>query len=692
MSANITYIQGAEGCPAFQVDFNDFVRGGERAPSSNKIIRIVVPIFRAIRCLCISFGQASYLTLKEMPTSFRAVVLENVGFIGNLFPSSVSVFLVRTAIWVVNVVISVFVKTGTLYAEKMSPTKKQESLSAFQSEQINQQHLRTKELGLDASGVPAAITVNSLLGMLDEVNFADPLLPGYMPPSTRNESGRVFTRDELRGHLNTFVHNVTNRIPFLATPPAHDLNALMQFYQHIEDAVRLSIQKVNDDVEAFRQAHPENPRTYAGVTKQAYNELLQGRARVPLDLAIAGAHCGGRYMGEATSIHSNLFGGAGLDGSLEDEIIELLAKKRHHIAQQHIETFLGYDTHYYAKYMAALGQVLALPGTKNVVETYSPLTERQQYIDFFFGAPTEAFLRGRGRREAHARVEAYTIDTIIDTIQEHVKKSSAFRDKILDWIKDQSTGWNREKYDALKAQYRRRVQEILAAPIAADPQQMEGIRAFQAVASHVMANCADLTAIREAEGDWDNFVQQIFATEEAKQWLRPQCVGLNPLQILAKKTAIINACSPAILREHLAEFKASLLNGQPFNLAGIEANCLVDAKVKKIMDLYVVRDEDGDIDPDLSMQPPAEESLLRLVKRDRVGLEVIDDHLERARTNEFLAKMIPIFTNETITPEQVDEDGDIVVPATTRISGLSPEMMEWLLVHHKVLLPQVEGV
>lgn len=341
--------------------------------------------------------------------------------------------------------------------------------------------------------------------------------------------------------------------------------------------------------------------------------------------------------------------------------------------------------------MAALGQTLAIPGTKNVVEALSPLTEKQRYIDLFFGAPSEGVQRAYRRRrpgEVDLRVEAYTVDTIIDTIQEHVKKSSAFREKILDWIKDQSTEWNREKYDLLKNQFRTRVQAALEAPAMADPKQMEGIRAFQAVAAHVMETCSDLAAIHAAEGDWEDFVQQIFATEEAKQWLRARCVGLTPLQIHAKKKEIMDACPPALIGEHLAAFKASLINRQPFNLNGIEANCIIDAKVKSIMDLYAVRDGEGDVDPELSMQPPAEETLLRLVKRE-VGLDVISDHLELARNNEFLAKMIPIFTDEIITPEQRGEDGD-VVPATTRISGLTPEIMEWLLVHNKILLPQVE--
>ena len=103
--------------------------------------------------------------------------------------------------------------------------------------------------------------------------------------------------------------------------------------------MRLSIHKANCDLESFRQAHPEDPSTYQGADKQTYTDLLQAKARVALDLAIAGNHCGARFMGDAMSVYHNLYGANSLDGNLEEEIIELLAKKRYNIAQQHIQTF-----------------------------------------------------------------------------------------------------------------------------------------------------------------------------------------------------------------------------------------------------------------------------------------------------------------------------------------------------------------
>lgn len=681
----ITYIQPGEGCPPFRVDFRDFVRRSAvaQAPSS-RVKSIVVPIFKFLRCFFFALMQASRTVLGMLGTSFTYTVLGYYGGYRINPPESFALMVLKIAIWVLQTGWCLASTTGRLVIEKMDTKVTSGRLSQYQSDQINREHIRTKELALDVSEVPVEITVESLSEMLSHINFDEVARPGFMSSSSRNESGRIFTPEELRTYLNIFIDHVKNRVPFLGTPPAHDVPRLLEYYKQIEDCVRLSIQKVNKDLQKFREEHPEDPNTYEGALKQTYHELLQAQARVPLDLAIAGAHCGGRYMGEATSMYSSLYGQSAIEGTLEDEIIEVLGRKRMDIAQQHIATFFSNNTHAYAGYMASLGSVLALPGTKNIVEHISPLEEKQQYIDCFFGKPTE-----------RQGIETYSVSTIIQTIQAHVRKSSTFREKIVNWIRDQSTNWNSEKYDALKEQYTRRVQEALAAPTVADPNQVEAVRAFHEVATLVMATCPNLEAIHAAEGDWDNFKEQIFATQQAKDWLRPQCVGLNPLQMHVKKQAMIDACSSAIIGD-IAAFKASLINGQSPNadaqedsplMNGIKAHCVIDAKVKSIMGLYVKRDEEGGIDFDLSMHPPAEETLRRLVKGE-AGLEVIQDHLELARSNEFLEKFISIFNEETIL-ERVADDGT-VVPEITRVTGLSGEIMEWLLVSNEILVSQAD--
>ena len=118
----------------------------------------------------------------------------------------------------------------------MELKNKQERLSLFQSDQIDLTHMRTKDLALDASGVPSNITVGSLLEILNSINFDDPNLPGYMPPSSRSEYyGSNYSKAQLVEYINRFIFNVNYRVPFLGTPVAGP--RLFEFYHQMNDAL-----------------------------------------------------------------------------------------------------------------------------------------------------------------------------------------------------------------------------------------------------------------------------------------------------------------------------------------------------------------------------------------------------------------------------------------------------------------------
>ena len=222
MSAfTIAYVLPSEGCPSFTVDFRHFARARTQAQenASNGIRRVVLPVFHFLKCFFEAFKQASCSTLSMLSTSFKYTVLGYYGGYKIRPPDSLILTVFKVAAWVVEVLWCIVSTTGRLLIEKMDAKSKQVRLSQFQSDQINLEHFKTKELALDASGVPPEITVESLAEMLNNINFDNPLLPGYMPPSSRNEAGKIFTKEELSRHLNTFIHNVRNRVPFLGTPP-----------------------------------------------------------------------------------------------------------------------------------------------------------------------------------------------------------------------------------------------------------------------------------------------------------------------------------------------------------------------------------------------------------------------------------------------------------------------------------------
>lgn len=672
-SFTITYIQPKEDCPAFTVNYQDFVIKEEAI-----IIKTLSERTQEVaQCFFAAYREALCSTFSILGTSFRFTVLGIYRDGSIRAPAGIIYIIFKTAIWLLELTWCVVATTSRRFMEKLHEKSPKSSLSTFQSHEININHLKTKELALDVSGVPPTVTVNQLGEMLEAVNFEDATKPGYMRPASRSEGGQPYTKEQLREYLTTFILHVNTRKPYLGTPPAHDLPRLLAFYQQLEDAVRLSIHKVNTDLARFKADHPEDPALYETKVNQEYHELLQARARVALDLAIAGAHCGARYMGEAMSIHSHLYGeSGGGGGTLEDEILETLAKKRGEIAEKHIAKHNPRgDTHFYAAYKGQLGPILALPGTKNIVEHLTTVNQ-QGYIDLFFGAPDKG-----------APVETYTVNTIIKTLQDKLCKSQAFREKVIDWVKDQLNDWNQAKYAELKLQLLPRIQTILAEPTVADPQTMDNLRAFHHIATQVMGNPPPNLKKDLEEQDWEGFIQEILATDLAQELMR---------QCSKKRGDLQNACQ-TLGAEDASALRNAIVNTQvAFSFNELETHLAVHTKVRHIMSVFAVYDADGYLDVDQSMQPPSEETIKRMIQGDSAQLEVLlHDHLERARRDAFFAR----FT------EQHGADAEFDVPEQKRAneSNLPPEkrapewmvskeLIEWLLVSHNVLMTQAPKV
>ena len=114
----ITYIQAAEGCPAFSVDFKDFTKRGRT--SSNKIAMIVIPIFRTLKCFVIAFKEASGMTFRQLGISFRCIVLNYDARAGVWVPFTVAFAVFKLTIWVADVARSLVSNTARLFQRKWS--------------------------------------------------------------------------------------------------------------------------------------------------------------------------------------------------------------------------------------------------------------------------------------------------------------------------------------------------------------------------------------------------------------------------------------------------------------------------------------------------------------------------------------------------------------------------------------------
>jgi len=205
----------------------------------------------------------------------------------------------------------------------------------------------------------------------------------------------------------------------------------MAFYQQIEDAVRLSIQKVSEDLTNFRGKNQQAIEAGDEDIIRSYKSLLEDQARLVIDLAISGKHCGARYMGEAMTRYNYLYAESARSDTLQDSLITLLGNKRNTIAQTQIQMHFGgqqhgADTHSYAQYMQQMGKLLAIPGTGNIVEHLGGLFrfDSDYYLREFF--------------------KEYTESTIGEAVQEKVKSSQHFREQICDWLKGQSGEWRSE--------------------------------------------------------------------------------------------------------------------------------------------------------------------------------------------------------------------------------------------------------
>ena len=508
--ATITFIQPPES--SFSIDFRQFV---DKSEENQTVQNAVFKVLKLIPVIAASLAKASYLTLKQSGSSFKVVVLGFYGDWSNYrIPGDFYLVVFKVALWVLGLGWCTVTMTFRLTIEKLFPASSQ-FLKNYASEGIDVGHIKTNEIGIDVSEVDANVKVDDLTQIFKEINFTDPQRDGYMAPLSRQEESTTYNPADLSKALDTFIHHVKNRTPFLATPPAYDMPRLSAFYQQIENAVRYSIHKSNKDIADFKNVNGEGP--YNLEKSKEYSNLLENRARIAIDLAIAGKHCGTRYMGEAMAVYGSFRGGAANDkGSLGDYIIELLAQKRAQIANKHIQCYLGNETHAYTKYMANLGKILALPSTEHIIEHLDRDFDTDKFLKYFF--------------------KEYTVDCILTTIQEEIKsnKSKVLREKIYEWIRDYPNDWKKTDYDAAVEPI---AQEVLS--------QLNGDKVRPAMKNALQFEKL-VNTIKQSknlpvlEDTIDIFIENLFNMDEVKRFSGTE-FETSPLLVREKKCSALKS-------------------------------------------------------------------------------------------------------------------------------------------------------
>lgn len=625
---SITFIES----PPFVVDFQQFhVKENEKPELSltQKVEAVALLTFQAVKILFLALREATYKTLSNSGTSFKYIVLGYYGSLSRFHPpADIYLAVFKVFIWILGMGWCVTTTTNQIFWDKMFP-KTSSFLSRF-SDQINMLHIYTKELSLDVSGVPKEVKVDDLSKIYVEINFTQKELPGYMSSLSRTEDNKTYTVEELKEGLNTFINNVNKRVAFLGTPPAYDTPKLMDFYQQIEDAVRLSLHKVNQNFKEFQDTKGSDPTKYDQKQMNTYKDLLESKARVAIDLAIAGKHCGARFMGESMSVYFNLLGENSIEaGPLSDQLIELLAQKRKVIALKHIYQIAkgSQTTHTFNKYMAYLGKPLGIPGTQNIIEHIDRSFDSNLHISKFF--------------------EDYTVDTIIETIQDKIKKSNNFRMKIVDWIRDQAGIWNEEKYRGQQTEVFKKVNDIL------NDKEKESFHLvyfsqFQSLILHLRKTGV---VIPDAS-KWNEFLEDVLALDEAKTCFKNLNSELNPLQLATKKNNLKLALFAEKVGPRLLEdLKNLILNSKELKEELVTKRLSNLDKMKRIREVITL-----------------EEETIDRIFEGRIDLaDAIKDNIDLERRREFIQH----FNLENMETE-----------------GISDKLIEWLLVSHNILLPQ----
>lgn len=643
--------------PSYTVAF-DIGQNDKKLTTLEKVQACAQRSFQLVGIFFISSKDALFRTLGGAGTSFKYIVLNYYGSWSQIrFPENAHLVVFKIVFWVASMGWGIVATTARLFSERASNHSL--FLEQFASDEIDVNHMKTEEFSLDASHVPETIQVNTLLDLYDAINFTDENAPGYMPETTRQEGATVFTQRELKENLNNFIRRVSAREAFIGTPPAHDVPRLMDFYQQIEDAVRFSIYEVEKKVTGFEESNKNASGSFsyeelAEDKKREYKNLLETRARVALDLAIAGKHCGARYMGEAMDVYYSISHKEGIsnDKDLQGTLIEILAKKREEIAKEEAQK-LGSDTHSFTNYMGTMGRLLGIPGTKNIIEHLSMSMDTYQLLGDFF--------------------QKYTVDTIIKTVQEKIKTSQSFREKITDWMKDQIKDWNHEKYENIDSIIKK-IEDIRNNSLE-ETSLSSNFQIFQDLLVH-LKNEVDLKKELDLEKkDWGSLLEDFFALPKIKEKLRtlfPEKNKEDQMQYRIRFLKLVNSiktdCSQTELGSELFQELQKRIASGDFIPIPSDQYLLRFIEKQKIQEMKKV------------LPSMANDTLLRLLKGEIDLLESIQNYQEWVHQRDFF----DFLELEKIMSTPAKDLTDAENRAYQRL-------VEWILVSQKILKPQLES-
>jgi hypothetical protein len=300
--------------------------------------------------------------------------------------------------------------------------KKWDLLLQFTKGNLALSQFKDCEGKIDVSQVPLDIQPSNLKKLFQEINFSNPLQPFYIDFVIKDADNIAYSPLMLERLLDQLIQKIEGEVPYIGTPP-EGTQELKEFYQTIRNAVRFIIFTLQSKKE-------EISRQY-GQHSQNYREIQFLQSEIIIDLAVVGGFCGGRLMGEVIRFYhlmqENNFKEE--QSFLKKHLFSLLARFRSRLVEQHIsdqESF-QHNVHFYNAYLENLGELLGIPGHQGIQDPLFYNFDKGHYLREFFHF-------------------YYTEEAIIEVVQAELKKE-AFRDLILDWIKELTPShWKKEFY------------------------------------------------------------------------------------------------------------------------------------------------------------------------------------------------------------------------------------------------------
>ncbi|MGR3912688.1 MAG: hypothetical protein QRY71_05220 [Candidatus Rhabdochlamydia sp.] len=651
MIVNMAVIQFISS-PLYEVDFTQFeARSYKNPPPSfdQKIIQVAIRSFIIIQAAALALAGSLYQTASYFGTSFQYHV---IGYNSQKntweITFDIPLIVLKIAFCVLSSLFCIVTTFTRLFIHKLSINQEDNPLRLFLSASIQLSHIRTKELILEAKHVSDEIQIDTLLTFFDEINFTHTEEIGYMDQGSLKEDEKTYTPDELRSLLQTVLQRIHQKTAFIGTPPSYDIPRLMQFYEQIENALRLSLNKSHQDLVAFENRYGKNCMQYSSSERGQYEEILLTRARMVIDIALTGNHCGGRLMGDAMNSYygmHQMF--MNMDLSLKEHLTELLAHQRKQIAESQIQKHFGnhsQNTHYFNLYLKTLGPLLGIPGTRHIDEPLLSSLDKATYLKLFF--------------------EDYNENCIILTIQRHIqaKEGHPLREKITEWLKSEMRTWNQDHYTALyekELEILRPIchQKYSNAPLPhlftlfielIDAAKQKNL--LQIKISTISGQTFSLTELLPIS--WESFLEELFALSQVKSWLGEK----YPVLLERRKH-----------EEHLSSLLSQKSLGEKA-LTSLKRYILEEALPLELEPFQAAFHHASQISQIQKINPFLEQDT---IKRILTGIESLETSLysaiNRQRQDEFLGHF-PL--------EDLAEN------------GLSPEMMEWMLVSQGIFFPQ----